>query len=42
MITKQAHFDLSGRNTFRMQVKCALFVEVTEEAGLAALNLKTE
>ena len=24
MITKQAQFDLSGRNTFRMRVKCAL------------------
>ena len=38
MVTKTAYFDLSSRNTFRMRVKCALFVEVTEEADLAALD----
>ncbi len=38
MIKKYTDFDLSARNTFRMRVKCALFVEVTEEADLAALD----
>ena len=32
-------FDLSKRNTFRMKVKCALYVEVTEEADLQAIDL---
>ena len=31
-------FDLSKRNTFRMKVKCALYIEVTEEADLPALD----
>ncbi len=31
-------FDLSKRNTFRMKVKCALYVEVSEEADLPALD----
>ena len=31
-------FDLSKRNTFRMKVKCALYVEVTEEADLQSLD----
>lgn len=31
-------FDLSNRNTFRMRVRCALYVEVTEEADLPALD----
>ena len=38
MITKTAYHDLSTRNTFRMRVHCALYVEVTEEADLAALD----
>lgn len=31
-------FDLSNRNTFRMRVRCALYVEITEEADLPALD----
>jgi len=38
MINRSANFDLSSRNTFRMKVRCALYVEVTEEADLAALD----
>lgn len=38
MITKTSYFDLSKRNTFRMRVRCALYVEVTEEADLPALD----
>ncbi len=38
MITVQHSYDLSARNTFRMRVRCACFVEVTEEADLAALD----
>ncbi len=38
MITKTAYHDLSTRNTFRMRVHCALYVEVTEEADLQALD----
>ena len=38
MISRHADFDLSRRNTFRMRVRCALFVELTEEADLAALD----
>lgn len=38
MIKRSANFDLSSRNTFRMKVCCALYVEVTEEADLAALD----
>jgi hypothetical protein len=38
MVTKTANYDLSARNTFRMQVHCALYVEVTEEADLPALD----
>ncbi|MBQ6198936.1 MAG: UDP-N-acetylmuramate dehydrogenase [Bacteroidales bacterium] len=38
MITKTPSYDLSPRNTFRMKVKCALYVEVTEEADLPALD----
>ena len=38
MITKQAQFDLSTRNTFRMKVSCALYVEVTEEEDLLAID----
>lgn len=38
MITKTPSYDLSPRNTFRMKVKCALYVEVTEEAELPAID----
>ena len=38
MIKKYTDFDLSARNTFRMKVCCALYVEVTEEADLPALD----
>ena len=38
MVTKTANYDLSARNTFRMRVHCALYVEVTEEADLPALD----
>ena len=38
MITRTPSYDLSSRNTFRMKVKCALYVEVTEEADLQALD----
>ena len=31
-------FDLYTRNTFRMRVRCALYVEITEEADLPALD----
>lgn len=38
MIVKHSAYDLTSRNTFRMKVRCALYVEVTEEADLAALD----
>ena len=38
MVTKTANYDLSARNTFRMRVRCALYVEVTEEVDLLALD----
>ncbi|MBR6345878.1 MAG: UDP-N-acetylmuramate dehydrogenase [Bacteroidales bacterium] len=38
MIKRISDFDLSGRNTFRMRVRCAMFVEVSEEADLEALD----
>ena len=38
MITTQAQFNLSSRNTFRMKVNCALWVEVTEEEDLLQLD----
>ena len=38
MITRTPSYNLSSRNTFRMKVKCALYVEVTEEADLKALD----
>ena len=38
MITRTPSYNLSSRNTFRMKVKCALYVEVTEEADLQALD----
>ena len=41
MITTLHDFDLSSRNTFRMKVKCALYVEVTEENDLRELDWDT-
>lgn len=38
MIKRLPSYDLSGRNTFRMRVRCALYLEVTEEADLATLD----
>ena len=38
MVTRIQNCDLSGRNTFRMRVRCALFVEVTAEEDLATLD----
>ena len=38
MITRTPSYDLSSRNTFRMKVKCALYVEVTEEADLQSID----
>ena len=38
MIVRHADYDLSSRNTFRMRVRCALYLEITEEADLAALD----
>ena len=38
MVTRYDNCDLSGRNTFRMKVKCALYVEVTAEEDLPALD----
>ena len=38
MITRIQDYDLSSRNTFRMRVRCALFVEVTAEEDLQALD----
>ena len=38
MITKTPHYDLSTRNTFRMKVQCALYVEITAEEDLPALD----
>ena len=33
-----ANYDLSGRNTFRMKVRCALYVEIEAEEELPALD----
>jgi len=33
-----SNYDLSGRNTFRMKVRCALFVEIEAEEELPALD----
>jgi UDP-N-acetylmuramate dehydrogenase len=41
MVTRYKDYDLSSRNTFRMRVRCALYVEVTEEADLEALDWST-
>ncbi|MCR4568919.1 MAG: FAD-binding protein [Bacteroidales bacterium] len=38
MIKRIPSYDLSNRNTFRMRVRCALYVELTEEADLEALD----
>ena len=38
MVHRFADYDLSGRNTFRMKVSCALFLEITEESDLPALD----
>ena len=38
MIKRIPSYDLSSRNTFRMRVRCALYVELTEEADLEALD----
>ena len=38
MINRYTDFDLSSRNTFRMKVRCALYLEVTEESDLPALD----
>ena len=38
MISRKASYDLSARNTFRMKVSCALFIEVTEEKDLQELD----
>ena len=38
MITRIKDYDLSSRNTFRMRVHCALFVEVTAEEDLQVLD----
>ena len=38
MIRQWHNFDLSTRNTFRMKVSCALYVEVTEEKDLLELD----
>lgn len=38
MIKRYTDYDLSHRNTFRMRVRCALYVEITEEADLLSLD----
>ena len=38
MVTRYTDYDLSARNTFRMKVRCALYIEVTEEADLPVLE----
>jgi UDP-N-acetylmuramate dehydrogenase len=38
MIEQIPQYDLFNRNTFRMKVRCALFVEITEEADLEKLD----
>ncbi len=40
MINRYPSYDLSSRNTFRMKVRCALYVEITDEADLTALDWK--
>jgi len=38
MITRYSNYDLSSRNTFRMKVRCALYVEVSAEEDLLSLD----
>lgn len=38
MIKREQNYDLSGRNTFRMQAKCALYIEYDSLADLEALD----
>ena len=38
MITRYDDYDLAARNTFRMKVRCALYLELTQEADLLALD----
>ena len=38
MIKQVADYDLSSRNTFRMKVRCALYVDVTQEEDLTVLD----
>ena len=38
MIVRRRNYDLSARNTFRMKVRCALYIELKEEADLPALD----
>ena len=38
MIKQVANYDLSSRNTFRMKVRCALYVDVTQEEDLTVLD----
>ena len=35
---RQENYNLTGRNTFRMKVKCALYVEIEREEDLPALE----
>ena len=35
---RQENYNLTGRNTFRMKVKCALYVEIEREEELSALD----
>ena len=39
MIRRQEHFNLVGRNTFRMDVGCACWVEYDSLEDLAELDL---
>ena len=41
MIRRQEHFNLAGRNTFRMDVGCACWVEYDSLEDLAELDLAT-
>ena len=41
MICRQEHFNLAGRNTFRMNVSCACWVEYDSLEDLAELDLAT-
>ena len=41
MINIRENFDLSGLNTFRMKVRCALFVEYDKAADLAEIDFES-